>query len=80
MSPQETEPDFCVCVQESLAEACVDSVLLRGQDAEYSGVCKSHFEGSCHYLHYPYHILASGQTTGKEHSPAHQQKIGLKIY
>ena len=22
----------------------------------------------------------SGQTTGREHSPAHQQKIGLKIY
>ena len=24
--------------------------------------------------------LASGQTTGREHSPAHQQKVGLKIY
>ena len=24
--------------------------------------------------------LASGQTTGREHSPTHQQKIGLKIY
>ena len=24
--------------------------------------------------------LASGQTIGREHSPAHQQKIGLKIY
>ena len=23
---------------------------------------------------------ASGQTTGREHSPAHQQKIVLKIY
>ena len=29
------------------------------------------------YLH---HSLASGQITGREHSPAHQQKIGLKIY
>ena len=29
------------------------------------------------YLH---HSLASGQTTGREHSPTHQQKIGLKIY
>ena len=26
-----------------------------------------------------YHSLASGQTTGREHSPTHQQKIGLKI-
>ena len=24
--------------------------------------------------------LASGQTTGREHNPTHQQKIGLKIY
>ena len=30
--------------------------------------------------HYPYHSLAWGQTTGREHSPTHQQKIGLKIY
>ena len=29
--------------------------------------------------HYHYHRLASGQTTGREHSPANQQKIGLKI-
>ena len=28
----------------------------------------------------PYHSWASGQTTGREHSPAHQQKSGLKIY
>ena len=28
----------------------------------------------------PQHSMASGQITGREHSPAHQQKIGLKIY
>ena len=38
-----------------------------------------HFEGG-HHLHYLHHCLASVQITGKEHSPAHQQKIGLKIY
>ena len=27
-----------------------------------------------------HHILASGQITGREHSPALQQKIGLMIY
>ena len=32
------------------------------------------FEGGHNYLHY------SGQTTGREHSPVYQQKIGLKIY
>ena len=40
----------------------------------------SPFEGGCHYRHYPYHSLTSGQTTGREHSPIHQQNIGLKIY
>ena len=39
-----------------------------------------HFEGGRHYLHYPYHSLVLGQKTGREHSAAHQQKIGLKIY
>ena len=27
-----------------------------------------------------HHSLLSGQTTGREHCPTHQQKIGLKIY
>ena len=31
VSPQETEPDLPVSVQESLAEAWADSGLLRGQ-------------------------------------------------
>ena len=38
------------------------------------------FEGGCHYCQYPYHSLASGQTTGREHSPTHQKKIESKIY
>ena len=38
------------------------------------------FEGGHHYLYYLHHSLASGQATGREHSFAHQQKIGLKIY
>ena len=33
-----------------------------------------------HYLHYLHHSLAGGQIIGREHNPAHQQKIGLKIY
>ena len=38
------------------------------------------FEGGGHYLHYLHHSLVSGQITGWEHSPTHQEKIGLKIY
>ena len=34
----------------------------------------------CHYFYYLHPSLVSGQTTGREHSPAYQQKIGLKIY
>ena len=43
---------------------------------------KSPFEGGHHHCHYPtpHHSMASGQTTGREHNPTHQQKIGLKIY
>ena len=44
-------------------------------ESQHAGI--SPFEGGHHY---PYHGLASGQTTVKEHSPTHQQKIGLKIY
>ena len=36
--------------------------------------------GSHHYLHYLHHSLVLGQTTVREHSSAHQQKIGLKSY
>ena len=47
---------------------------------ESSSECMGLFEGGHHYLHYLHQSLASGQTTGREHSPAQQQKIGLQIY
>ena len=47
---------------------------------ECSSACMGPFEVGCHYLHYLHHSLVSGQTTGQEHSPTHQQKIALKIY
>ena len=34
---------------------------------------------ACHCLHCLHLSLASGQTTGRKHSPAHQQKIGLDL-
>ena len=75
MTPQETEG-----VQESLAEACVSGGLCRVGGTECGSVCMGPLEGGCHYLHYLHQSLTSGQTTGREHSPAHQQKIGLQIY
>ena len=47
---------------------------------ECTCACMGPFEGGPHYLHYLHHSLASGQITGREHSPTLQQKIGLKIY
>ena len=45
-----------------------------------SSACRGPFEGGHHYLHYLHHSLASAQITGREHSSAHQLKIGWKIY
>ena len=79
----ETEPDLPVSVQESLAEAWVDSGLLQGQghwlQQSWELCCAgiSPFEGSSHY---PYHSLAWGQTTRRKQGPTCQQKTGLKIY
>ena len=72
MTPQETDPDLPMSVQESPAEAWVGGGLLQSGGSECSSVCMGPFEGGRHYLHYLHHSLASGQTTGGEHSPAHQ--------
>ena len=47
---------------------------------ECSSACIRPFEGGQHYLPYLHRSLATGQTTGREHSLIHQQKICLKIY
>ena len=52
----------------------------RVQSTEGSSACMGPFEGGHHYLHYLHHSMTSGQATGREHSPTHQQKMGLKIY
>ena len=80
MTPQETDPDLPWSVQESLVEAWVSGGLLQGWGSECSCACLGSFEGGLHYLLYLHHGLASGQITGREYSPAHQQNIGLKIY
>ena len=69
IDPQETDPDLPVSVQE----------CCRAGGTECGSARMGPFEGDLHYLHYPHHSLASGQTTEREHSPTNQQKIGLKI-
>ena len=80
MTPQETDPDLPLTIQESLLEAWVGGGQLQGRGTECGSACMGPFKGGRHYLHYFYHSLASGQTTGREHSPTRLQKIGLKIY
>ena len=80
MTPQETDPDLLMSVQGSLAEAWVCDALLQGWNTECGSACMGPLEGGRHHLHSLHHSLVSGQTTGREHSPAHQQKIGSKIY
>ena len=57
--------DLPVSVPEFLAEVWVSSLL---RSPEYNSACTNPFEGGCHYFHYSYHSLASGQTTGRENS------------
>ena len=70
-TPQETEPDFSVSAQESPVQAWVGGGLLQGW--------VWHCMHRTFWRRWPL-PPPSGQTTGRKHSPAHQQKIGLKIY
>ena len=79
MTPQETDPDLPVSVQESLVEAWVGGGLLSVGHWVWQCVYGTFWRGR-HCPHYLHHSLVSGQTTRREHNPAHQQKIGLKIY
>ena len=86
VTPQETEPDLPASVQESPAEAWVNSGLPWSQrhwlqqswEPQHAGV--SPFWRRLPLMPLPHHSLASGHITGREHSPTHQQKIGLKTY
>ena len=80
VTPQETDQNLPVSVQKSPAEAWVSSGLLQGWRHWVWQCVHGIFWGSSPFSHYLHHSLASGPTTGREHSTAHQQKIRLKIY
>jgi len=80
VTPEETDPDLPVSVQESLVEVEVTVACFSFGGTVCSPASMGPFEGGYHYLHYLHHSLASGQLIRREHSPAHQQKIGLKIH
>ena len=78
MTPQETDPDLSVSVQESLAEVWVDSSLLQGLGHYVRQCMHETFEGG------PIIFITStivwSQVKQQGGNTAHQQKIGLKIY
>ena len=74
-----TQP--CLWVSKSLWQRHGSAVACyRVGGTECSSACMGPFKGGSPFLHYLHHSLVSGQTIGREHSPTHQQKIGLKIY
>ena len=79
--PHKRLTQTCLWVSRSLQQRRGSVVACcRVGGTECSSTCMGSFEGGHHYLHYLHHSLVSGQTTGREHSPTHRQKIGLKIY
>ena len=75
MTPQETDPDLAVSVQESRQRPGSAMACYRVGGTECSSACMGPLEGGHHYLHYLHHSLASGQTTGRDHSPSTENWI-----
>ena len=75
MTPQETDSDLPMSVQESLAEVWVGSGQLQGWEDWGSSACMGPFEEGDHHLHYLHHSLASSHITGREHSPLDCKEI-----
>ena len=79
--PHKRLTQTCLCVSRSLWQRHgLAMVWCRIGSTECNSACMGPFEGAHHYLHYLYSSLVSGQTTGREHSLAYQQKTGSKIY
>ena len=80
MTPQETDLDLPLSIWEPLVEVRVSSGLLQGQGHRVQQCAWDLLKEVTIIFITSTISLASGQTTGMEHSPAHQPKIGLKIY
>ena len=52
MTPEETDSDLPVSVQEAPVQAWVSGGLLQGWGTECSSAYMGSFEGGCHYLPY----------------------------
>ena len=59
-TPQKTDPDLPISVQESPAEAWVGGGLCRVGSSKFISGCMESFEEGHHYVHYLQHSLAPG--------------------
>ena len=87
VTPQETEPDLPVSVQESPASYASRGIgqwwPATGLGTLSAAVCAWILFQGVSIIFMTSMIVwsqVSCQTAGKEHSPTHQQKIGLKTY
>jgi len=80
VSIQKIDPDLPVSLQESPAEAWVDSSLLWSQGHWIQQSMPKSFWRRSPLPSLLLPKFGSGQTTEREHSPTHEEKIGLKIY
>ena len=76
MQQATADPSLCRRLW-TLTGKCGSVVACRFGGTACSSESMGPFEGG--NLHYLHHTVTSGQVTGSENSPAHQQ-IGLKIY
>ena len=74
VTPQETEPDLPMSVQESLAEAWSAVAWCRVRDTECSSACTGPFEGG-HYLHFLHHSWPQVKQQGGNTAPPINRKL-----
>ena len=72
MTPQETDPDLVRSVQEPPVKAGVSGGLAAGLEALSAAVSAWDLLKEVSIIH---HSLASGQATGREHSPTINRKL-----
>ena len=72
VNPHETEQDLPLSKNLQWRPG-LTVAFCRVRGSEYNSVGISPFKRGLHYCDYPYHSLASGQTTGREHSPINRK-------
>ena len=75
VTPQETDPDLPVSIQEFPAQVWVMVACCRNGGTDYSSTGMRYFEGGHHCLHCLNHSLASGKQQGGNTAPPIHRKL-----